>query len=101
MSNIGHGITIIDLSDMSHHRKYRIRHRHVPAIAVGGGFAFEPLIFKGLTLGAPYVKLIGLYTYYERLAQGLRQLMAGCRTFSPASRPIRNGGLALMLSPMS
>jgi hypothetical protein len=23
-----------------------------------------------------------LYTYYERLAQGLRQLMAGCRKFS-------------------
>jgi hypothetical protein len=27
---------------------------------------------------------IGLYTYYERLAQGLRQLMAGCRKFSTA-----------------
>jgi glutamate synthase domain-containing protein 2 len=25
---------------------------------------------------------IGLYTYYERLAQGMRQLMAGCRKFS-------------------
>ena len=25
---------------------------------------------------------IGLYTYYERLAQGLRQLMAGARKFS-------------------
>jgi len=25
---------------------------------------------------------IGLYTYYERLAQGLRQLMAGCRKFA-------------------
>ena len=25
---------------------------------------------------------IGLYTYYERLAQGLRQLMSGCRKFS-------------------
>lgn len=121
------------------------RNRHLPAIAVGGGFTFEDLIFKGLALGAPYVKLIGmarapvaaamvgktigraidahqlpvyverfgstrdeifvtaaelreelgngdfdeiptgaigLYTYYERLAQGLRQLMAGCRKFS-------------------
>ena len=121
------------------------RDRHLPAIAVGGGFTFEDLIFKGLALGAPYVKLIGmargpvaaamvgktigraidahqlpvyverfgstkeeifvtagelrrefgngefeqiptgalgLYTYYERLAQGLRQLMAGCRKFS-------------------
>ena len=25
---------------------------------------------------------IGLYTYYERLAQGLRQLMAGSRRFA-------------------
>ena len=25
---------------------------------------------------------LGLYTYYERLAQGLRQLMAGSRKFS-------------------
>jgi glutamate synthase domain-containing protein 2 len=121
------------------------RNRPLPAIAVGGGFTFEDLIFKGLTMGAPYVKLIGmarapvaaamvgktigraidahqipvyverfgstkdeifvtasalrkefgngefekiptgalgLYTYYERLAQGLRQLMAGCRKFS-------------------
>ena len=118
---------------------------HVPALAVAGGFAFEDQIFKGLALGAPFVKLvgmarspiaaamvgktigraiqegqlpvyverfgttieeifvtasslrkelgekefkklpsgaIGLYTYYERLAQGLRQLMAGNRKFS-------------------
>ncbi len=116
----------------------------VPAVAVAGGFTFEDQIFKGLALGAPFVKLvgmarapiaaamvgktigkaidegqlpvyverfgasrdeifvtapglrkelgdgefeslptgaIGLYTYYERLAQGLRQLMAGCRKF--------------------
>ena len=26
---------------------------------------------------------LGLYTYYERLAQGLRQLMAGSRKFAP------------------
>ncbi|HEX41251.1 MAG TPA: FMN-binding glutamate synthase family protein [Phycisphaerales bacterium] len=121
------------------------KNRYLPAIAVGGGFTFEDLIFKGLALGAPYVKLIGmargpiaaamvgktigraidahqlpvyverfgstreeifvtaaelrgelgngefdkiptgaigLYTYYERLAQGLRQLMTGCRKFS-------------------
>lgn len=118
---------------------------HLPALAVAGGFAFEDQIFKGLTMGAPFVKLvgmarapiaaamvgktigrgiqdrqipvyvgrfghstddifvtaaelrhklgnkefealptgaIGLYTYYERLAQGLRQLMAGSRKFS-------------------
>jgi glutamate synthase domain-containing protein 2 len=119
--------------------------RHVPAIAFAGGFTFEDQIFKGLALGAPYVKLVGmarapiaaamvgktigrtidqnqvpvyvarfgytkdeifvtaadlrhelgdkefeslptgalgLYTYYERLAQGLRQLMAGSRKFA-------------------
>lgn len=118
--------------------------KYLPAIAFAGGFTFEDQIFKGLSLGAPYVKLIGmargpiaaamvgktigksidenqlpvyverfgskkdeifvtashlrheigndefeklptgaigLYTYYERLAQGLRQLMAGCRKF--------------------
>jgi len=118
--------------------------RSVPALAVAGGFVFEDQIFKGLALGAPFVKLvgmarspiaaamvgktigrtideaqvpvyverfgrtrdeifvtsgdlrnllgddafeklptgaIGLYTYYERLAQGLRQLMCGSRKF--------------------
>jgi len=119
--------------------------KHVPALAVAGGFVFEDQIFKGLALGAPFVKLVGmargpiaaamvgktignaieageipvyverfggskdeifvtahslrrelgdaeferipagalgLYTYYERLAQGLRQLMAGSRKFT-------------------
>jgi glutamate synthase domain-containing protein 2 len=117
----------------------------VPALAPAGGFTFEDQIFKGLALGAQFVKLIGmarspiaaamvgktigrtindgqipvyierfgntkdeifvtaatlrkelgdeefekiptgalgLYTYYERLAQGLRQLMCGSRKFS-------------------
>ena len=111
---------------------------------MAGGFTFEDQIFKGLALGAPYVKVvgmarapiaaamvgktigkrvaegqipvyverfgssedeifvtapelkrrfgkryaelptgaIGLYTYYERLDQGLRQLMAGNRKFA-------------------
>ncbi len=119
--------------------------KHVPALALAGGFTFEDQIFKGLALGAPYVKLIGmarspiaaamvgktigrtidenrvpvyierfgnskddifvtaadlrkelgdeefekvptgalgLYTYYERLAQGLKQLMCGSRKFT-------------------
>jgi hypothetical protein len=118
--------------------------RTLPALALAGGFVFEDQIFKGLALGAPFVKLvgmarspiaaamvgktigktidesqlpvyverfgrtkdeifvtsadlralvgndefeklptgaIGLYTYYERLAQGLRQLMCGARKF--------------------
>ncbi|MCK4784512.1 MAG: FMN-binding glutamate synthase family protein [Desulfobacteraceae bacterium] len=119
--------------------------KHIPALAVAGGFTFEDQIFKGLAMGAPFVKLVGmarspiaaamvgktigktideqqipvyierfgrtkdeifvtaselrkelgneefekiptgalgLYTYYERLAQGLRQLMCGSRKFS-------------------
>lgn len=119
--------------------------KYIPALAVAGGFTFEDQIFKGLALGAPFVKLvgmarspiaaamvgktigkrieeqfvpvyverfgstkdeifvtaselrkklgddafeklptgaIGLYTYYERLAQGLRQLMCGSRKFA-------------------
>lgn len=118
---------------------------YVPTLIPAGGFTFEDTMFKGLALGAPFVKLIGmarspiaaamvgktigrtiddhqlpvyverfgmtkdeifvtasdlrkelgdkefeklptgaigLYTYYERLAQGLRQLMAGSRKFS-------------------
>jgi len=121
------------------------RGEYVPSLAVGGGFTFEDQIFKGLAMGAPFVKLIGmarapiaaamvgktigrtieenqvpvyverfgnskdeifvtsgalrkelgdeefeklptgalgLYTYFERLDQGLRQLMAGSRKFS-------------------
>ncbi len=119
--------------------------KYVPALAVAGGFTFEDQIYKGLAMGAPFVKLIGmarspiaaamvgktigrrieeqlvpvyverfgnskdeifvtaselrkelgndefekiptgalgLYTYYERLAQGLRQLMCGSRKFA-------------------
>jgi glutamate synthase domain-containing protein 2 len=118
---------------------------YVLAIALAGGFTFEDQIFKGLSIGAPFVKLIGmarspiaaamvgktignsiklnqipvyverfgstideifvtaadlreelgndefekippgalgLYTYYERLGQGLRQLMCGSRKFA-------------------
>ncbi len=119
--------------------------KYVPPLVVAGGFTFEDQIFKGLALGAPFVKMVGmarapvaaamvgktiglaiesqqlpvyverfgnakeeifvtaatlkkelgekeferipcgalgLYTYYERLAQGLRQLMAGSRKFT-------------------
>lgn len=121
------------------------RGEYVPDIVISGGFILEDQIFKGLALGAPYFKLIGmargplaaamvgktigrrieqgavpvyvarfgstkeeifvtaaelknelgeefervptgalgLYTYLQRLAQGLRQLMCGARKFSP------------------
>lgn len=116
---------------------------YVPDIAIAGGFTFEDQIFKGLAMGAPYFKIVGMarsplaaamvgktigkaldegllpvyvgrfgnnkeeifvtapelkkkygkdfnriptgalgvYTYYARLAQGLKQIMAGNRKF--------------------
>ncbi len=128
--------------------------KYVPAIAFAGGFVLEDQLFKGLALGAPYVKAIGMargplcaamvgttvgkriseknlpkqiekygetleeiflsaftlrerydgqfeklhpgaigvYTYYQRLAQGLAQLMCGARKF--ALEYITRGDLA-------
>ena len=142
------GVPVVELHSLLHEYAARLadKGRPVPALALAGGFTFEDQIFKGLALGAPFVKLIGmarsplaaamvgktigktieagqlpvyverfgktrdevfvtahtlrkelgddefeklpsgaigLYTYYERLAQGLRQLMAGSRKFSP------------------
>jgi glutamate synthase domain-containing protein 2 len=141
------GIPPVHLHSLLYHYAKRLADRgeYLPALAVGSGFAFEDQIFKGLALGAPFVKLIGmarapiaaamvgktigrtideqqvpvyierfghskdeifvtssrlrkelgddefqriptgalgLYTYYERLDQGLRQLMAGSRKFA-------------------
>jgi len=143
------GIPPVELHTLLYQYVKQIADRgdHVPAIAVGGGFTFEDQIYKGLAMGAPFVKMIGMaraplaaamvgktigraiedhqlpvyierfgdtkdeifvtsahlrhelgddafdrmpvgalgvYTYYERLAQGLRQLMAGSRKFSVA-----------------
>jgi glutamate synthase domain-containing protein 2 len=141
------GVPPVELHSLLYRYAKRIADKgeYLPAFAVGGGFIFEDQIFKGLAMGAPFVKLIGmarapiaaamvgktvgktideqqipvyierfgrtrdeifvtarilrkklgndefeklptgaigLYTYYERLAQGLRQLMAGSRKFS-------------------
>jgi glutamate synthase domain-containing protein 2 len=140
------GMPPVELHSLLHSYAKQLddKREYVPALAVAGGFTFEDQIFKGLALGAPYVKLvgmarspiaaamvgktigrsieehqipvyverfgstideifvtapdlrrelgdeaferlpsgaIGLYTYYERLAQGLRQLMCGARKF--------------------
>lgn len=118
--------------------------RYLPDVAIASGFTLEDQIFKGLALGAPYFKMIGmarapltaamvgknigkrievneppvymmrfgrsleqifvtgpelkrkfqerfdsippgaigLYTYMQRLEQGIRQLMCGARKFS-------------------
>ncbi len=141
------GVPPVELHSMlySYAKKLADKGKYVPTLAVAGGFTFEDQIFKGLSMGAPFVKLVGmarapiaaamvgktigrtmeenqlpvyverfgntvdeifvtagdlrkelgnnefekiptgalgLYTYYERLAQGLRQLMAGCRKFA-------------------
>jgi len=141
------GMPPVELHSLLYQYAKRLADRgyEVPALAPAGGFTFEDHIFKGLALGAPFFKLIGmarspiaaamvgktigrtidhgqvpvyierfgttkdeifvtasslrhelgndefekippgalgLYTYYERLAQGLRQLMCGARKFS-------------------
>jgi glutamate synthase domain-containing protein 2 len=141
------GVPPVELHSLLYEYTKRLADKgdHVPALAVAGGFTFEDQIFKGLSMGAPFVKLIGmarspiaaamvgktigraiqenqlpvyverfgtsideifvtasslrkelgekeferipagalgLFTYYERLAQGLRQLMAGNRKFA-------------------
>ncbi len=141
------GVPPVYLHSLAYHYAQRLADagRHLPAMAMAGGFTFEDQIFKALALGAPWVKLVGmarapiaaamvgktigrsieqnmipvyverfghtrddifvtaghlrrelgddeferipagalgLYTYYERLDQGLRQLMAGSRKFA-------------------
>ncbi len=140
------GVPAVELHSLLHRYATYLAGRRatLPALALGGGFAFEDQIMKGLALGAPFVKLIGmarapiaaamvgktlgraiddgampvyvqrfgktreevfvtasdlkkdlgadtfdkipsgalgLFTYYERLAQGLRQFLAGSRKF--------------------
>ncbi|MZP30095.1 FMN-binding glutamate synthase family protein [Heliobacterium undosum] len=117
---------------------------YIPPVAIAGGFTLEDQMFKGIALGAPYIKAIGMarspltaamvgktignqikegkvageaakygdtlekvfmltsdvkkmtgdrfeelpvgaigvYSYFERLAQGLKQFMCGARKFS-------------------
>ncbi|HWJ02240.1 MAG TPA: glutamate synthase-related protein, partial [Verrucomicrobiae bacterium] len=124
--------------------KLKMQGKFVPDVAIAGGFNLEDHMFKGLALGAPHIKLIGMarspltaamvgktvgqmvkdgkvpaeykkygealeqvfvlaselknrlgadfdrlpvgaiavYTYFERLSQGLRQFMCGSRKFS-------------------
>jgi len=141
------GVPPVELHSLLYQYAKRLadKGRYLPALAVAGGFTFEDQIFKGLALGAPFVKLVGmargpiaaamvgktigrtiddhlipvyierfgsskddifvssrtlrkelgddefeklptgalgLYTYYERIAQGLRQIMAGSRKFA-------------------
>ena len=141
------GVPPVELHSLLYRYALRLQQKGdpLPTLAVAGGFTFEDQIFKGLAMGAPFVKLVGmarapiaaamvgktigraiddgqlpvyverfgrtkeeifvtaaslrhelgeeeyqrvpagalgLITYYERLAQGLRQLMAGSRKFA-------------------
>jgi len=141
-------------------RRLDSKGKYLPDIVFAGGFALEDHIFKGLALGAPFVKAIGMarapltaamassalwrridvesdqslinkygrekdevfyganklksiigdwydeipagtlgvFTYFMRLEQGLKQLMAGARKFNLAderARPDRNDIIAL------
>ncbi len=68
----------------------RVREKNLPVYIERYGSSMDEVFFAGVhlrdTYGADFDKLdagaIGLYTYYQRLAQGLRQLMCGARKFS-------------------
>lgn len=40
--------------------KLKKKRKYIPDVAIAGGFILEDHIFKGLSLGAPYFKLIGM-----------------------------------------
>jgi len=140
------GVPMVELHSLLYQycEKLAAKGKFVPDIAVAGGFVLEDQIFKGLALGAPHFKLIGMarapltaafvgrnikkavdsgnlpkhysqygetieqifitanelkekygsgfekipagalgiYTYFERIKQGLQQFMCGARKFS-------------------
>lgn len=143
------GVPVVELHSLTYeYCKYLAdKGEYVPDVIFAGGITMEDQIFKGLSLGAPFVKAIGmarapiaavmvgktignkinekklpvyierfgnsveevfvtaaelkghfgaerfaqipagalgLFTYYERLAQGMRQLMCGSRKFALA-----------------
>ncbi|GFP23987.1 hypothetical protein HKBW3S09_01453, partial [Candidatus Hakubella thermalkaliphila] len=140
------GVPPVELESLAYQYAHRLAQKgqYVPSLVMAGGFVLEDQIFKGLALGAPYVKAIGmargplvaamvgktigqkmqegrlpssvqkygesldeifiasaelksrygrdykripagalgLYTYLQRVAQGLRQLMGGSVMFA-------------------
>lgn len=141
------GVPIVELHSLTYNYcKYLAdKGEYVPDIILAGGFTMEDQVIKGLSIGAPFVKAIGmarspiaaamvgktignkikesrlpvyverfgntiedvfvtaaelkhklgpdrfaevptgalgLYTYYERLAQGMKQIMCGSRKFA-------------------
>ncbi|HHT9110266.1 MAG TPA: FMN-binding glutamate synthase family protein [Candidatus Brocadiaceae bacterium] len=144
------GVPTLYISALTYNYAHKLatKGKYVPDIILAGGFAFEDDIFKAISLGAPYVKAVGMarsplcaahvgkilgeqirssspdkgvmsfiesygktmeevfvlaskakrlfgtngkevppgalgvYSYYQRLSQGLRQLMCGSRKFA-------------------
>jgi glutamate synthase domain-containing protein 2 len=68
----------------------RVMEGDLPVYIERFGTSMDEVFITGVhlkdTYGADFEKLhpgaIGVYTYYERLAQGVRQLMAGMRKFA-------------------
>lgn len=56
------GVPGVELWSLTHQycNKLAGKGKHVPDVAFAGGFILEDHLFKGLALGAPYVKLIGM-----------------------------------------
>ncbi|KAB2951803.1 FMN-binding glutamate synthase family protein [Heliorestis acidaminivorans] len=56
------GIPVVEIHSLTYQyaHKLKMMGKYVPAIAFAGGFSSEDMILKGLALGAPYTKMIGL-----------------------------------------
>lgn len=56
------GVPGIELWSLLYHylEKLASKKKYIPDVAIAGGFTMEDQIFKGLALGAPYFKMIGM-----------------------------------------
>ena len=56
------GIPTVELHTLMYQfaKKLADKGEYVPALIPAGGFTFEDQMFKGLAMGAPFVKLIGM-----------------------------------------
>ncbi len=56
------GIPTVYLESIIHDilKKMKSKHYNLPQIAIAGGFATEDQIFKGLSLGAPYINFVAV-----------------------------------------
>ena len=64
---------------MQHYLGYHLAQNgeFIPDIAIAGGFTMEDQIFKGLAIGAPYVKLIGMARGPLAAAEEVEKVLCG------------------------